>query len=186
MALVVFLRGVNVGGHKTLRPSALARELARYDVVNIGAAGTFVVCKPPGRAELRAQLLRKLPFAAEIAMCEGRDLLRLARQNPFGSETAAAGVVRFASILVSPRSAALKLPLCIPGEGDWLVKVMARQGCIVWGEYRRHMKTIAYLAQMDKLLGTTVTTRNWNTITAIAEVLKGESRPKKRRAAASA
>ena len=43
MALVVFLRGVNVGGHKTFRPAALARELAALDLVNVGAAGTFVV-----------------------------------------------------------------------------------------------------------------------------------------------
>jgi uncharacterized protein (DUF1697 family) len=42
MALVVFLRGVNVGGHRTFRPSILARELSDYGVVNVGAAGTFV------------------------------------------------------------------------------------------------------------------------------------------------
>ena len=42
MALVVFLRGVNVGGHRTFRPSLLARQLEPYGVVNVGAAGTFV------------------------------------------------------------------------------------------------------------------------------------------------
>src|SRR6185295_12228721 len=46
MAVVVFLRGVNVGGHRRLRPSVLAKELERLDVVSIGAAGTFVVRKP--------------------------------------------------------------------------------------------------------------------------------------------
>jgi hypothetical protein len=38
MAIVVFLRGVNVGGHRTFRPSILARELSDYYVVNVGAA----------------------------------------------------------------------------------------------------------------------------------------------------
>ena len=42
-ALVVFLRGVNVGGHRTFRPSVVAKELRKFDVVNVGAAGTFVV-----------------------------------------------------------------------------------------------------------------------------------------------
>ena len=42
MALLVFLRGMNVGGHRRLRPAALARELAAYDVVNVGAAGTAI------------------------------------------------------------------------------------------------------------------------------------------------
>jgi hypothetical protein len=39
VALVVFLRGVNVGGHRTFRPSILARDLSDYEVVNVGAAG---------------------------------------------------------------------------------------------------------------------------------------------------
>lgn len=43
MASIVFLRAVNVGGHKSFRPSALAAQVAALDVVSIGAAGTFVV-----------------------------------------------------------------------------------------------------------------------------------------------
>jgi hypothetical protein len=78
MALVVFLRGINVGGHRTFRPSILARELSDYDVVNIGAAGTFIVRNPGlNRAKLRAEVLRKLPFEAEVVLCGGRDLIGL-------------------------------------------------------------------------------------------------------------
>jgi hypothetical protein len=54
MALVVFLRGVNMGGHRTFRPSLLAKELSRFDVVNVGAAGTFIVRKPGARANFAA------------------------------------------------------------------------------------------------------------------------------------
>ena len=86
MALIVFLRGVNVGGHRTFRPSILARELSAYDVVNVGAAGTFVVRKPGSRAQFRAALLRKLPFEAEVVFCDSRDLIRLETENPFGAE----------------------------------------------------------------------------------------------------
>jgi hypothetical protein len=43
MALVVFLRGVNVGGHRTFRRSTLTEQLKHLDAVNIGAAGTFVI-----------------------------------------------------------------------------------------------------------------------------------------------
>lgn len=49
MALVVLLRGINVGGHRKLRPKTLASDLEAFDVVNIGAAGTFVVRKPGSR-----------------------------------------------------------------------------------------------------------------------------------------
>src|SRR5437879_10042074 len=50
MALIVFFRGINVGGHRAFRPSVLAKELGIYDAVNVGAAGTLVIRKP-GRSE---------------------------------------------------------------------------------------------------------------------------------------
>src|SRR6478752_7357751 len=99
MALVVFLRGVNVGGYRTFRPSALAKALSAYDVVNVGAAGTFVVRKPGSRAKFRAALLRKLPFVSEVMLCDGRDLMRLETENPFAAEPSPSDVVRFVSIL---------------------------------------------------------------------------------------
>jgi len=52
---------------------------------------------------------------------------------------------------------------------------MASEGQFVFGMYRRHMKTIGYLGQIDKLYGAPATTRNWNTITAILRILKGQS-----------
>jgi hypothetical protein len=45
------------------------------------------------------------------------------------------------------------------------------KGSIRFSLYRRHMKVISYLGSVDSLFGVTVTTRNWNTITAIAKVL---------------
>ena len=73
MALIVFLRGINVGGHRTFRPSVLAKELGAYDVVNVGAAGTLIVRKPGARAKFLVELRRKLPFKAEVAFCDGSD-----------------------------------------------------------------------------------------------------------------
>jgi len=172
MALVVFLRGVNVGGHRTFRPSILARELSGYDVVNVGAAGTFVVRKPGSRAKFRTALLRKLPFEAEIVLCEGRDLLRLEMENPFGSQPSPADVVRFVSILSEAGGVRASLPVTFPPDGEWLVRVIASEGQFVFGVYRRHMKTIGYLGQIDKLYGVPATTRNWNTIIAIMRILK--------------
>ena len=66
MALVVLLRGVNVGGHKTFRPTTLTKQLKHLDAVNIGAAGTFVIRQRVTRMQLRAELVSRLPFHAEI------------------------------------------------------------------------------------------------------------------------
>jgi uncharacterized protein (DUF1697 family) len=172
MALVVFLRGVNVGGHRTFRPSILARELRGYDVLNLGAAGTFVVRKPGSRAKFRTALLRKLPFEAEIVLCEGRDLMRLEMENPFGTQPSPPEVVRFVSILSKAGGVRASLPVTFRSDGKWLVRLIASDGQFVFGEYRRHMKTIGYLGQIDKLFGVPATTRNWNTIIAILRILK--------------
>jgi len=176
MALVVFLRGVNVGGHRTFCPSTLAKELSDYDVVNIGAAGTFIVRKPPSRAKLRTELLRKLPFEAEVVLCDGRDLIRLETENPFGADTSPPDVVRFVSVLSKAGGVRGSLPVTFPSHGEWLVRVMASEGQFVFGMYRRHMKTISYLGQIDKLFRVPATTRNWNTITGIVRILKAQIR----------
>jgi len=172
MALIVFLRGVNVGGHKTFRPSILARELSRYDVVNVGAAGTFIVRKPGPRAMFQAELLRSLPFNTEVVFCDGRDLIRLETENPYGTGPSRPDVVRFVSILSRAAGLRVALPVTFPPDGEWLVRVMASNGRFVFGEYRRHMKTIGYLGKIDKLFAVPATTRNWNTILAIVRVLK--------------
>ena len=99
MALVVFLRGINVGGHRAFRPSVLAKELGIFGAVNVGAAGTLVVREPGLRAEFLAELRRKLPFEATIAFCDGSDLIRLEMDKPFGTEPPPADAVQFVSIL---------------------------------------------------------------------------------------
>jgi len=174
MALVVFLRGVNVGGHRRFRPSILARQLSAYDVVNVGATGTFVVRKPGPRAKFRAELVRRLPFEAEVVICDGRDLVRLEAENPFGAEPLRPDVVRFVSVLSKAGRVRPSVPIALPPEGEWFVRVIASSNRFVFGVYRRHMKTIGYLGQIDKLFGAPATTRNWNTIVAIVRILKGE------------
>jgi uncharacterized protein (DUF1697 family) len=172
MALVVFLRGVNVGGHKTFRPKVLASELSEFDVVNVGAAGTFVVRRAGSRAKFSAALRERLPFDAEIVLCDGRALVRLERENPFGPESTRPDVVRFVSILSKAGGLRVSLPVTFPAEGEWLVRVIAADGQFVFGMYRRHMHTIRYLGGIDKLFGVPATTRNWNTITAVVRALK--------------
>jgi len=172
---VVFLRGVNVGGHRTFRPSLLARELDRYDVVNVGAAGTFVVRKPGAQSRFRAELLRKLPFDTAVAICDGRDMLRIETDNPFQTE-GSPEVVRFVTVLSKPGKVQAPLPYTLPKEGEWLVRLIASDHPFVFGEYRRHMRTIGYLGQIDKLFSVPGTTRNWNTVMAVVRILKGEAK----------
>jgi len=172
MALVVFLRGVNVGGHRRFRPSLLAAELSRYGVVNVGATGTFIVRKPGSRVKFRSELLRRLPFDAEVFFCDGRDILKLETEDPFQSEPARPDTVRFVSVVSKVSRRMPRLPIALPADGDWYVRLVGSRGRFVFGIYRRHMKTIGYLGQVDKLFGVPVTTRSWKTIMAVVQILK--------------
>ncbi len=175
MALVVLLRGVNVGGHRRFRPSIFARQLHKYEVVSLGATGTFVVWRPGPTTAFRAELARRLPSDTAVVLCDGREFTRLAMENPVGTEEPEPGVVRFVSVLMKPIRSRPCLPITFPSDGDWLVRVIASKGRFVFGEYRRNMKTIGYLSQIDKLFGAKLTTRNWNTILAIVEILDKRS-----------
>jgi uncharacterized protein (DUF1697 family) len=176
MALIVFLRGINVGGHRAFRPSALAKELGAYDVVNVGAAGTLIVRRPGSRLKFLAALRRKLPFEAKVACCDGEDLVRLETENPFGGEASRPEIVRFVSILSKAGHGKASLPIALPENGEWFVRIIGSKDRLVFGVYRRHMKTIGYLGRIDKVFGAPATTRSWNTIMLVLRILKDPAR----------
>jgi uncharacterized protein (DUF1697 family) len=192
MTLIVFLRGINVGGHRRFRPSLLAKELGAYDVVNVGAAGTLVVRKPGPHAKFLAELRSRLPVDTVVAYCTASDLLRFERENPFGAKSAGPGqsgarparpdVVQFVSVLSKAGRNKISFPAAIPESGEWFVRVMGSKKRLVFGHYRRHMKTIGYLGQIDELFGAPATTRSWSTICNVLRILKDDERPANKRA----
>jgi uncharacterized protein (DUF1697 family) len=172
MALVVFLRGVNVGGQRTFRPTKLADALKHLGAVNIGAAGTLVIRQSMSQAKARAEVAAVLPFVTEIVICQARDIANLLSTDPFEGQSLQPDVVRFVSVLSQRPRLAPTIPMQLPSSGRWLMKILARRSRFVIGMYRRHMKVIGYLGALDRHFGVPVTTRNWNTISAIARVLQ--------------
>jgi uncharacterized protein (DUF1697 family) len=176
VALVVLLRGVNVGGHRTFRPSVLAKQLRHLGAVNIGAAGTFVIRRPITQGQLRTEVQRRLPFEAKVLICQGREIAGLASRDYFGGQPARPDLVRFVSVLSRRTRLTPSLPMRFPSSGKWLLKILAKEDRFVVGLYRRQMKAIGYLGTLDRLFGAPVTTRNWKTIAAIGKVL-GDEKP---------
>jgi uncharacterized protein (DUF1697 family) len=175
VSLVALLKGINVGGHRTFRPSVLAAALKRFDVVNVGAAGTFVVRAPIGRTQLRAELVRRLPFEADIMICDGRDILSLVASAPFKHEQPARDIVQFVSVLGKRSRSLPAIPLTLPTEGEWGLRVLEQRHPFVIGVHRPQMKAIGHLAQLEKLFGVAMTTRSWSTYETIARILNGDS-----------
>src|SRR5215831_1151062 len=167
MGWVVFLRAVNVGRTNLCRPALLAKQLNRFGVVNIGAVGTFVVRENVSESTLRNAIAKKLPFKCEIMICPARDIIELASTDPFAKHASEPDITRFVNVLAKRLAHQPALPLCLPSDNDWLLKVIAIQGNFVVGLYRRHMRAISYLGKIEKLLGVPATNRSWNTIERI-------------------
>jgi uncharacterized protein (DUF1697 family) len=174
MRWVVFLRAVNVGGANRCQPAVIAKELAKFGVVNIGAVGTFVVREDVSESTLRAAIGKKLPFKCEIMICPARNIIKLASKDPFSRQPSGPDITRFVSVAAKPVRLPLhlRLPLNLPSDDDWLLTVIAIHDRLVLGLYRRQMKAISYLGKIEKLLGVALTNRNWNTIEKIAKILK--------------
>ena len=172
MHWVVFLRAVNVGGTNLCRPALLAKQLSRFGVVNIGAVGTFVVRENVSESALRAAITKKLPFKCEIMICPARDIMKLASKDPFAGQPSGDNITRFVNVLAKRLPSPPSLPICLPADDDWLLKIIAIENRFVFGLYRREMKAISYLGKVEKLLGVPATNRNWNIIEKIAKVLE--------------
>jgi uncharacterized protein (DUF1697 family) len=173
MAWVVFLRGVNVGGHRTFQPSVLAKELADLDVVSVGAAGTFVIRKAVTQRALRAEFQRKLLFEAELMICSARDMINLVGGDPFGNAREEKDARRYVSVMAKPPAQAPRLPIRQPEGNEWQVIIVAITGTFALSLHRRMGRKLIYPNEVvEKKLGVAATTRNWNTIEAIASICK--------------
>jgi uncharacterized protein (DUF1697 family) len=169
---VVFLRAVNVGGTNRCQPAAIAKQLTKFGVVNIGAVGTFVVREDVSESALRNAIAKKLPFKCEIMICPAKAILDVARKDPFSNQPSGPEITRFMSVLHKRPKNLPPLPLCLPSPDDWLLKIIAMPTQFVLGIYRREMKAIGYLGKIEKILGAPATTRSWTTIEKVVKILQ--------------
>ncbi len=107
-------------------------------------------------------------------ICQGRDILALMAHRHFEGQPTRPDIVRFVRMLSRKPRSAPSPPVSLPKRGKWLLKILAREHRFVFGVYRRKMKAIAYLGEIDQLFWVPSTSRKWNTITAIAKALDNE------------
>src|SRR5437879_5204080 len=118
MPSVVFVRAVNVGGANLCRPAELAKKLAGFGVVNIGAVGTFVVRGKVSQSTLRAAIAKRLPFKCEIMIVPAADVLKLASKNLFARQPSGTDITRFVSVLHKRPLELPALPLSLPSDDE--------------------------------------------------------------------
>ncbi len=175
MSSVVFLRGINVGGANLCKPAQLAKQLAKLDIVNIGAVGTFVVrndvAEPVLRKKFAVQLAKTFGIKCEVMIVPARDVLKLAAKDPFARQPSGPDITRFVSVMHKRPAKLPAIPLNLPSNKEWLLKIVAVPNRFVVGIYRREMKAIGYLGKIEKIFGVPATTRSWNTFEKVLKVL---------------
>lgn len=172
MRWVVFLRAANVGKHNRFKPSELTKDLAKFGVVNIGAVGTFVVREDVCEATFRAALARQLPFKCEVMICPAKEIVDLARVDPFEGE-AVEDIEAYVTVMAKRPASLPKLPIYAPNEEKWEVKVVRIVGTTVLSLRRKLKDGRFYPNQIiEKKYGVATTTRNWNTIQKVAKILE--------------
>ena len=172
MASVIFFRAVNVGGHQKFQPSLLAKELAALDVVNLGAAGTFVVRATTTAPKLRTAIHARLHFQPELMICPAPAVLALVKSDPYRDIPVTDDMTRYVSILPKALRTAPKMPPDFPTPGHWEVRLLGITGPFVLSLQRPGKKGLYPNALVEKQFCLPATTRNWNTLVKIAEVLK--------------
>jgi hypothetical protein len=163
MDFAVFLRGANVGGARVFKPAAFA---AKLDVVNIGAAGTFVARKRSSAAALKKEFAAALPFETEILVCTASEIAALVKRDPFRKLPKDAKPV--VTILGAKPKSACKFPFDRPEGPKWEVRLFEIDGAFVPGCYRVFGKLGHYPNEVvEKALGVPATTRGWPTILSV-------------------
>lgn len=155
------------------RPAELVAALKRLDVVNIGAAGTFVVRSSVGAAAIRQAFLDEMPFAPTMAVRPGRDVIALVRSRPFKGVAFSKDLRGWVAVMTGPPKHKPTLPLSSPAGAGWYLRVDEIRGLVALGLQRRHPdRPINTAKSLETALGVPVTVRWWETIEKIAKMLE--------------
>ena len=144
-------------------PAALAKKL---DLVNIGAAGTFV-----SRRRVTAKsIAAELPFETAIVIVPAADIAALVDE---GAPRAPAGATVFVSVLTAAPTKKPTLPIEVPKGKDWALRVVERRGRFIVAVRRIDtQRGLDLNGIIERAFGVPFTTRTWGTFARIRAALR--------------
>jgi len=172
--IISLLRGINVGGHKPIKMDALCEV---YNAIGLGNVRSYlqsgnVVSTAKSHTlkrlteQIEDEIERKFEFRCGVILRTLSELKQVIADNPFakrrGIEPGKLGVVFFKE---APAVEKCKDVLGTKSE-DEEVHINGREFYIYFGNGMGQSKLFAVIAR--KL--TSGTTRNWNTVTKLAEI----------------
>ena len=174
MIYVALLRGVNVAGRTV--PSKMLRELfggaGFTGVKTILASGNVRFESADTDADtvktaVEAALRQSLGFDVTVHLRTLEDIKAVIAADPFRVVTVTPDIRRYVSFYSAAPKGALPVPYT-SDNGD--IRVLVRTDGEVYGVVTLTPRTgtTDYMALLDREYGSTVTTRNWNTLLKLA------------------
>lgn len=175
---MVFLRAANVGGSQVFRPAKVAAALKRLDVVNVGAAGTFVVRSAASPTTIRRELTRQLPFDPVLAIRPAREIVALVARDPFAGVAFSRDLRGWVGVLTAPVRRRPPLPCRLPASGRWSIRFDEIDGAFAMGLWQRDEEgKLIPGSAVERLLGVPMTVRWWETVLKVANILAASAGP---------
>jgi uncharacterized protein (DUF1697 family) len=179
MRVAALLRGINIGPHKRIGMPALraiVESLGHSDVETYLQSGNVVFTPPPGApADLATQLEHAIADATghdvPVVVRTGTELAKVASSSPYAVADPTKLVVVFLGEAIELGDLSLgDLGTYLPDE----LTLAGRELYVSVPNGQARSKLMEALTK--RRLPTTVTVRNWRTVTALAELTEEEGR----------
>jgi uncharacterized protein (DUF1697 family) len=109
-----------------------------------------------------------------VMICPAKEIVDLARDNPLKNEPVDNDRRVFLTVMSKPPASLPKLPLYAPDSKNWEVKIVRVTGACALSLWRRLKENALYPNEViEKRFGVATTTRSWNTIQKVCDILEG-------------
>lgn len=175
-----FLRGINVGGNKTINMAALRRvfeSLGFENVRTLLASGNVLFESPATDARALTQSIERRirkAFGHDVSVIlrTRRNLQQLLEANPFQGIRVTPRTRLFVTFLSEKPKTSLEIPYESADKSFRILRLTNREACSVltlgpqWGKNLRQMDIL------EKEFGKRITTRSWSTVARVVKPSK--------------
>ena len=178
MKYVILLRGINVGGHKKVQMAKLREVLtqAGYSGVKTLLASGNVVLESPEESishlenRISALLETAFGFSIPVLVRMGEDILNIIREDPFKDIEVHKDIRLYVTFLRNEPETPIEAPWA---SADGSYRILAVKDRMLLSVLDISVKkTVDAMQEEGKALGKEITTRNWNTVIKIGNLLQ--------------
>lgn len=172
---IAFLRGINVGGHHKITMQDLKKmfeDMGMSDVQTILASGNVLFKSKeiePKKVQMKVEesLKSNLGYPISVIIRTQEQIHDLVRSEPFSDIKTGADTRLYVSFLSTPPTTSVR----INSDYFQVISISDTEVCSVL-QLNPHMGSTDGMNILEKHFGKDITTRNWNTILKIANLLQ--------------